>query len=63
MCSCSTELFGKIMEGGEIMEYLVNLILGSSESLDVYVIVRLLVFLIVMEVFAMICAILGGFKK
>lgn len=45
------------------MEYLVNLIVGSSESLDVFVIVRLVVFLIVMEVFAMICAILGGFKK
>lgn len=45
------------------MDALVNLIVGNSQSLDVYVIVRLIVFILVIEFFATICAILGGFKE
>mgnify|MGYP007069966822 CR=1 FL=1 len=45
------------------MDALVEFIVGNSTSLDVYVIVRLIVFILVLDFFATICAILGGFKK
>lgn len=45
------------------MDAIVNFIIGESASLDVYVLVRIIVFILAMEFFASICAILGGFKK
>ena len=44
------------------MEQLVNLIVGSSTTLDVYVIVRLVVVCMGLELFAVICAFLGSTK-
>ena len=49
--------------GGDFMDAIVNLIIGESVSLDVFVIVRLIVFILCLDFFATICAILGGFKK
>lgn len=45
------------------MDVLVNLIVGESTTLDVYVIVRLVVFVVIMELFALICKYLGDMKK
>ena len=45
------------------MDALVNLIVGESTSLDVYVIVRLIVFIVIMELVSLICAYLGSMKK
>lgn len=45
------------------MDYLVQLIIGDSTSLDVFVIVRLVIFILSIDFFATICAILGGLKK
>ena len=45
----------------EIMDAIVNLIVGTSTTLDVYVIVRLIVVMI-SELFATACGFLGGMK-
>ena len=45
------------------MDALVDMIVRDSTSLDVYVIVRLIVFIVIMELFALICAYLGNLKK
>ena len=44
------------------MESLVNLIVGTSTTLDVYVIVRLIVVMIALELFSTACGFLGGMK-
>lgn len=44
------------------MDVLVNLIVGNSTALDVYVIVRLIVVMISLELFATVCGFLGGMK-
>jgi len=44
------------------MDAIVNLIVGSSTTLDVYVIVRLIVVMISLELFATVCGFLGGMK-
>lgn len=44
------------------MEAIVNLIVGTSTTLDVYVIVRLIVVMIALESFATACGFLGGMK-
>lgn len=44
------------------MDVLVNLIVGSSTSLDVYVMVRLIVVMISLELFATACGFIGGMK-
>lgn len=44
------------------MDALVNLIVGTSSTLDVYVIVRLIVIMIALELFATACGFLGGMK-
>ena len=44
------------------MDVLVNLIVGSSTTLDVYVIVRLIVVMSALELFATACGFLGGMK-
>ena len=44
------------------MDAIVNLIVGSSTSLDVYVMVRLIVVMISLELFATACGYLGGMK-
>lgn len=44
------------------MEELVNLIIGNSTTLDVYVVVRLIVLGMALELFAVACAMLGGMK-
>lgn len=46
----------------KIMDAIVNLIVGSSTTLDVYVIVRLIVVMISLELFATACGFLGGMK-
>ena len=44
------------------MDSLVNLIVGTSTTLDVYVIVRLIVVMIALVLFATACGFLGGMK-
>lgn len=44
------------------MDSLVNLIVGTSTTLDVYVIVRLIVVMIALELFATACGFLWGMK-
>lgn len=44
------------------MEELVNLIVGSSTTLDVYVVVRIIVLGMALELFAVGCGMLGGMK-
>lgn len=44
------------------MEELVYLIMGSSTTLDAYVIVRLVVLNMCLELFAVACALLGNMK-
>lgn len=44
------------------MDQLVSLIMGTSTTLDVYVIVRLVVIMVSLEMFAVICSMLAGFK-
>lgn len=44
------------------MDAIVNLIVGTSTTLDVYVIVRLIVVMISLELFATTCGFLGGMK-
>lgn len=44
------------------MEAIVNLIVGTSTTLDVYVIVRLIVVMIALELFATACGFFGGMK-
>lgn len=44
------------------MDELVNLIMGNSTTLDAYVIVRLVVIMMALEMFSVICAMLAGFK-
>lgn len=48
--------------GEKVMNELVNLIVGSSTSLDVYVMVRLIIMMVVLELFATACGFLGGMK-
>lgn len=45
------------------MEAIVNLIIGESTGLDVYVVVRLVVLMMIMELFTMACGLIGGMKK
>lgn len=45
-----------------MMEEVVNLIVGSSTALDVYVVVRLVVLCMALELFSVACAMLGGMK-
>lgn len=45
------------------MDAIVDLIIGESTTLDVYVIVRLIVFVVVLELVSLICSYLGGMKK
>lgn len=45
------------------MEEVVNLIMGSSTTLDAYVIVRLVVLNMALELFAVGLAMLGGMKS
>jgi len=44
------------------MDAIVNLIVGTSTTLDVYVMVRLIVVMISFELFATACGFLGGMK-
>ena len=44
------------------MQDLMDLIIGSSTSLDVYVIVRLLIVFVGLELFVIACALLGRMK-
>ena len=44
------------------MEEIVNLIVGNSTGLDVYVIVRLVVLMMALEMFAVACGFLGAMK-
>lgn len=48
--------------GYKIMDAIVNLIVGTSTTLDVYVMVRLIVVMISLELFATVCGFLGGMK-
>lgn len=45
------------------MEELVNLIMGSSTTLDAFVIVRLVVLMMALEMFAVACGFLGSMKR
>lgn len=45
------------------MEELVNLIMGSSTTLDAYVVVRLVVLMMALEMFAVSCGFLGSMKR
>lgn len=45
------------------MDTIVNLIVGESMTLDVYVIVRLIVVMMSLEIFATVCGLLGGMTK
>lgn len=45
------------------MDNLVNLIVGTSTTIDVYVIVRLVVVLMGLELFAVVCGMLGSMKR
>lgn len=44
------------------MSELINWIVGTSTTLDVYVIVRLIVMCVALELFAVCCAMLGSAK-
>lgn len=44
------------------MDEIVNLIMGSSTTLDAYVIVRLIVLCMALELFSVACAMLGSMK-
>ena len=44
------------------MDEIVNLIVGSSTTLDVYVVVRLIVLMMAMELFSVACGLIGGMK-
>ena len=44
------------------MDAIVNLIVGTSTTLDVYVMVRLIVVMISLELFTTVCGFLGGMK-
>lgn len=44
------------------MEEIVNLIMGTSTTLDAYVIIRLVVLCMALELFSVACAMLGGMK-
>lgn len=44
------------------MDSIVNLIMGSSTTLDAYVIVRLIVVVLALEMFSVACGMLGGMK-
>lgn len=45
------------------MDAIVDMIIGESISLDVYVIVRLVVLMMFLELFTMACGLIGGMKK
>lgn len=45
------------------MESIINLIIGESTTLDVFVIVRLVVLALFLEFASLICAYIGGMKK
>ena len=45
------------------MDAIVNLIVGESTTLDVYVFVRLVVVMMALELFTMACGLIGGMKK
>lgn len=45
------------------MNTIVNLIVGESVTLDVYVIVRLIVVMMSLEIFATVCGLLGGMAR
>lgn len=44
------------------MDSIVNLIMGTSTTLDAYVIVRLVVMCMALELFSVACGMLGGMK-
>lgn len=44
------------------MEEIVNLIMGTSTTLDAYVVIRLVVLCMALELFSVACAMLGGMK-
>lgn len=44
------------------MSDLMNLIMGNSTTLDVYVIVRIIIVVMGLELFTVACALLGGMK-
>lgn len=44
------------------MNELLNLIVGTSTTLDVYVICRLIILNMALELFAVACAMVGGMK-
>lgn len=44
------------------MEEIVNLIMGTSTTLDAYVLIRLVVLCMALELFSVACAMLGGMK-
>jgi len=44
------------------MDSIVNLIMGSSTTLDAYVIVRLIVVCLALEMFSVACGALGSMK-
>ena len=44
------------------MDAIVNLIVGTSTTLDVYVMVRLIVVMISLELFATACGFFGGME-
>ena len=45
------------------MDYIVNLIIGTSTTLDVYVLVRLLVFYLILEFVSGLIHALGGMRR
>lgn len=44
------------------MSEIVNLIMGTSTTLDAYVVVRIIVLCMALELFSVACAMLGGMK-
>lgn len=52
----------KCNKGGEIMNELIEWIVGTSTTLDVYVVVRLIVMAMALELFAVCCSALGSMK-
>lgn len=45
------------------MDSIVNMILGDSEFLDAVVVIRLVVFMFSLELFATVCGLLGSISR
>lgn len=45
------------------MDSIVQILVGSSTTLDVYVLVRIIVLMLLLDFFAVICGYLGGLKR